>query len=97
MLFMAASNVAENPFHAECLWLVEKLRKSPERTLPHSVLLKRMKMEAKVFHQLIDTLIQQGDINVITAETAGRPQRGNPSERSWLNACLTATIPRREA
>ena len=76
MLFMAASNVAENPFHAECLRLMEKLRKSPERTLAHSVLLKRMKMEAKVFHQLIDTLIQQGDINVITAETAGRPQRG---------------------
>ena len=73
---MAASNVAENPFHAECLRLVGKLRKSPERTLAHSVLLKRMKMEAKVFHQLIDTLIQQGDINVISAETAGRPQRG---------------------
>lgn len=76
MLFMAASHVAENPFHGECLRLLEKLRKAPERTLPHSVLLKRMKMEAKVFHQLIDTLVQQGDINIISAETAGRPQRG---------------------
>ncbi len=76
MLFMAASHVAENPFHGECLRLLEKLRKSPERTLPHSVLLKRMKMEAKVFHQLIDTLVQQGDLSIISAETAGRPQRG---------------------
>ncbi|MCA9214268.1 MAG: bifunctional DNA primase/polymerase [Planctomycetales bacterium] len=76
MLFMAASHVAENPFHGECLRLLEKLRKAPERTLPHSVLLKRMKMEAKVFHQLIDTLVQQGDLSIISAETAGRPQRG---------------------
>jgi hypothetical protein len=76
MLFMAASHVAENPFHGECLRLLEKLRKAPERTLPHSVLLKRMKMEAKVFHQLIDTLVQQGDLSIICADTAGRPQRG---------------------
>ena len=39
MLFMAASHVAENPFHAECLKLLEKLRGAPDRTLPHSVLL----------------------------------------------------------
>ncbi|KAA1258307.1 hypothetical protein LF1_08230 [Rubripirellula obstinata] len=75
MLFMAGSHVAENPFHAECLKLVEKLRKAPERTLPHSVLLKRMKTDAKTFVQLVDTLMQQGDVTQLTAETAGRPQR----------------------
>lgn len=75
MLFMAGSHVAENPFHAECLKLIEKLRKAPERTLPHSVLLKRMKTDAKTFLQLIDTMMQQGDITLLTAETAGRPQR----------------------
>jgi hypothetical protein len=75
MLFMAGSHVAENPFHAECLKLIEKLRKAPERTLPHSVLLKRMKTDAKTFSQLIDTMMQQGDVTLFTAETAGRPQR----------------------
>lgn len=75
MLFMAASNVAENPFHADCLRVIEKLRKEPDHMLPHSKLLKRMKMEAKVFHQLIETLMQQGDINIVTVSTAGRPQR----------------------
>jgi hypothetical protein len=76
MLFMAASHVAENPFHSDCLRLLEKLRNAPERTLPHSVLLKRMKMEAKAFHQLIETMLQQGDLSIVSAETAGRPQRG---------------------
>lgn len=75
MLFMAGSHVAENPFHAECLKLVEKLRAAPERTLPHSVLLKRMKTDAKTFRDLIDTLMQQGDLSLISAETAGRPLR----------------------
>lgn len=75
MLFMAGSHVAENPFHAECLKLLEKLRKAPERTLPHSVLLKRMKTDAKTFLQLIETLMQQGDVTQLTAETSGRPQR----------------------
>ena len=74
-VFMAASHVAENAFHAECLKLLDKLRKAPQRTLPHSVLLKRMKMDAKTFLQIIDTLMQQGDLSVMTAETAGRPQR----------------------
>jgi hypothetical protein len=48
MLFMAAGHVAENPFHAECLKAVEKLRNVPGNELPHSVLLKRMKMDSRV-------------------------------------------------
>jgi hypothetical protein len=75
MLFMAAGHVAENPFHAECLKVVEKLRNAPGNELPHSVLLKRMKMEIKVFSALIDTLCEQGDVEVVTAPTAGRPMR----------------------
>ena len=60
MLFMAASHVADNPFHADCLRLLEKLRDAPGNELPHSVLLKRMKMDAKTFTVLIKTLVQQG-------------------------------------
>lgn len=75
MLFMASQHVAENPFHAECLKAVEKLRKAPGHTLPHSVLLKRMKMDAKSFGMLIDTLLQQGDIEPVETKRAGWPNR----------------------
>lgn len=75
MLFMAASHVAENPFHAECLNALEKLRCAPDGTLSHSVLLKRMKMDGKAFSALIDTLCQQGDVEVVTAPTPGRTMR----------------------
>jgi len=75
MLFMAASHVADNPFHAECLKLLEKLRDAPGNELPHSVLLKRMKMDAKTFTVLIETLVQQGDIEVVMASTPGRNMR----------------------
>ncbi len=75
MLFMAAGHVADNPFHADCLNLLRKLREAPERQLPHSVLLKRMKVDAKTFQELVTTLEQQGDIVTISQATAGRPQR----------------------
>jgi len=75
MLFMAAGHVAETPFHAECLKLVRKLGEAPQRQLPHSVLLKRMKLDAKTFLELIATLEQQGDVETVLQSTAGRPQR----------------------
>jgi hypothetical protein len=62
MLFWRANYVAENPFHAECLKLVRKLREAPEHELPHSVLLKRMKMKTKDFKELVETLVQRGDV-----------------------------------
>ncbi|MBI5886143.1 MAG: bifunctional DNA primase/polymerase [Deltaproteobacteria bacterium] len=75
MLFQAEAHVAENPFHAECMKLMRKLRESPAQTLPHGVLLKRMKTDARTFHELITTLEQRGDIKVQTRSTAGRPTR----------------------
>ena len=71
MLFMADSHVAENPFHAECLKLTQKLRDAANGELPHSVLLKRMKMDAKSFTMLIETLVQQGEIEVVTTPRPG--------------------------
>jgi len=73
MLFMASSHVAENPFHAECLKVAEKLRSASDRQLPHSVLLKRMKVNARDFQGIIDTLIQQGDVVRDIVSTKGRP------------------------
>jgi hypothetical protein len=75
MLFMAGSHVAENPYHADCLRLIRKLQEIPERQLPHSLLLKRMKMDAKSFQEMIATLEQQGDIATSIVATSGRPQR----------------------
>ena len=72
MLFMATQHVADNPFHGECLKLIEKLREAPGQQLPHSVLLKRMKIDAKGFRDLINTLCQRGDIEPVSITTSGR-------------------------
>ena len=74
MLFMASSHVAENPFHAECLKVAEKLRSASGRQLPHSVLLKRMKVTTRDFQGIIETLIQQGDVVREIVSTKGRSQ-----------------------
>jgi hypothetical protein len=73
MLFMAAAHAADNPFHADCLRLLEKLRESPDHTMPHSKLLKRMKRDARTFKEIVGTLAEQGDIEAISIKTEGRP------------------------
>jgi hypothetical protein len=77
MLFMVHAFVADNPFHAGCLKFLQKLREVAGQELAHSVLLKRMKMDAKNFLALVATLEQQGDI-VIRMQPppgSGRPGR----------------------
>ena len=39
---------------------------------PHSKLLKRMKLDAKAFRQLIDTMVERGDVGAEVVKTAGR-------------------------
>ena len=75
MLFMAQSHVAENPFHAECLKFVQKLREAPGRRLPHSKLLKRMKLDAQAFQKIVQTLVQQGDIAIVHSPQVGHGGR----------------------
>ena len=60
MLFMAQGYVADSPFHAECLKVIEKLRNAPQQTLSHSVLLRRMKMDTQSFQRMMENLIDQG-------------------------------------
>lgn len=72
MLYMAAGHVAENPFHADCLRLLKKLREAPDQAMAHQVLLKRMKIDAKGFRELIETLVQRGDIVIDAVATEGR-------------------------
>jgi hypothetical protein len=75
MLFMTQAHVAANPFHAECLKFLEKLRGAPGQELGHSVLLKRMKTDAKTFLGMVTTLEQRGDIVIRTQSTSGRSGR----------------------
>jgi len=75
MLFMAQSHVADNPFHAECLKVMRKLRAAPGGELSHSALLKRMKMDAKSFLLIVGTLEQRGDIVIRTQATATKSGR----------------------
>ncbi len=75
MLFMAKSHVADNPFHAECLKFLQKLRNAPGSELAHSVLLKRMKTDSRRFLSLVETLEQQGTITVHATGSASGPAR----------------------
>jgi hypothetical protein len=56
ILFMAGNNAAENPYHADCLRLIRNRQTAPDRTLPHSVYPKRIKMNAKAFYEIITAL-----------------------------------------
>ncbi len=83
MLFMAGNHVAENPYHADCLRLIRKLQLAPDRQMSHSMLLKRMKMNAKAFQEIITTLEQQGDIEPVSGTTQGRAGRGYRLVKDW--------------
>ena len=70
-LHLAATYVAENPFHAQCLKLLRKLKEAPGRRLAHSELLKRMHVKAADFRELIQTLVQRDDVEILTTPRAG--------------------------
>lgn len=72
MLFMAEGHVAENPFDALCLRVIEKLRNAPNRRLSHSVLLKRMKVDIKTLRDIIDTLEERRELRIESVSTGGR-------------------------
>lgn len=74
-LALAAQYVAENPFHDECLKLMRKLRETPGGELPHQVLLKRMKLRAKDFKEVIETLEESGELVSEIKATSGRPAK----------------------
>jgi hypothetical protein len=54
---------------------MQKLRDAPGHEIAHSVLLKRMKIDAKHFVEITETLAQRGDIEVVTAPRAGTSRR----------------------
>jgi hypothetical protein len=75
-LFLAATYVAENPFHAECLKLLRKLSETPDRQLQRQYLLRAMRCKAADFDQIVNTLLQQGDIVSVQIPTKTKPAQG---------------------
>jgi hypothetical protein len=73
MLFMVAQHVADGEFDALCLKALRKVRGESGGEIAHSVLLKRMKIEADRFRKLIETLQERGDLLAGQRETKGRP------------------------
>mgnify|MGYP000361038479 CR=1 FL=1 len=69
-IYMAGLYAAENNFHAQCLKLKEKLRNESGKKILHSKLLKRMKIDKDTFKKLIETLVEQGDIQIQKSESA---------------------------
>jgi len=72
MLFMASQHVASSPFEADALRLIGALR-STGGTMSHSALLRRARMSARDFDAIVATMIQRGDIEIVTESTGGRP------------------------
>ncbi len=76
MLFMAAGHVAENPFHAECLKLMRRLRESPGCTMARNKLMRAMRAKVSDFDQIVGTLLNQGDIELVDLPTKTKTALG---------------------
>ncbi|MBX3452493.1 MAG: bifunctional DNA primase/polymerase [Planctomycetaceae bacterium] len=75
MLFMAQSHVADNPFHAECLKLLKKLRDAGGR-MGRNKLMRTMHLKMADFDQIVSTLLTQGDITSAEIPTKTKPAFG---------------------
>jgi len=75
-LHLAATYVAENPFHAECLKLTRKLAEASGRQMQRQHLLRLMRCKAADFDQLIATLMQQGEVVPVDIPTKTKTARG---------------------
>ncbi len=74
-LFLAATYVAENPFHAECLKLLRRLREA-DGQMARRQLMRAMRCKAADFDQIVSTLLQQGDIVPVQISTKTKPAQG---------------------
>ena len=75
-LYLAATYVAENPFHAECLKLTRRLAEAPDRQMQRQHLLRVMRCKAADFDQLVATLIQQGEVVPVDIPTKTKTAQG---------------------
>jgi hypothetical protein len=76
MLFMAHEHVSDNPFHAQCLKVVKRLRESPEETLARKDMLRFMHCKAGELNDIVGTLIEQGRIITVDIPSKTRAAIG---------------------
>ncbi len=74
-LYLAGSYVAENPFHAECLKLLRRLRESKGQ-MARNKLMRAMRCKLADFDQIIGTLLMQGDIAAVDIPTKTKTAKG---------------------
>jgi hypothetical protein len=74
-LYLAQLYVAENPFHADCLRLVRKLKEEGGQ-MARNKLMRAMRWKMAEFDQIIATLLTQGDIVPVEIPTKTRPAQG---------------------
>ncbi|WP_345319672.1 bifunctional DNA primase/polymerase [Novipirellula rosea] len=75
-LYLASVHVAENPFHAECLKFKKRLADRPNHTMARREMMRSMTLKASDFDQIVQTLMQQEDIEPVTIETRTKPASG---------------------
>ena len=76
---------ADSPLHVKCQKFLQKLHDAPYQELKHSVLLKRMKTDAKSFSAITEMLKKRGDIEVITTPRAGHAKRSYRLTKGGFN------------
>jgi predicted nucleic acid-binding protein len=76
MLFMARMHVAENPFHAMCLKMEQKLAASADSAAKRSDILRNLKCKAGELDEVVESLLQQERIAKVEIPTKTRPAAG---------------------
>ncbi len=76
MLFMANDHVSENPFHAQCLKVIKRLRESPGQTESRRSIMRHMKCKATELNEIVQTLYEQGRIEPVDINTKTKPAQG---------------------
>ncbi len=72
-LYEAQAGAIANDFDARCVKAVGRLRSARGKRLTHSAMLRAMRMSAREFRELIETMRERGEILIEQAETGGRP------------------------
>jgi Protein of unknown function (DUF3987) len=75
-LFLAGVHVADNPFHAECLKVLKILRERPDQAMARRELMRAMRCKAADFDQVIGTLTQWDEVELVSLPSATKPALG---------------------
>jgi hypothetical protein len=69
MLYLADTHVIDNEFDGKCKKVIAKLKTCSDQKLRHSPLLKFTRWKAKELSEVVDTLIERGDLIIEKGES----------------------------